>query len=95
VKAEEKRLVAEIAAAAVLATGKKVCGKCGDLKLVSEFWKRKTSLDGYYASCKQCIKDVRNRPDPEDEDRVSRWASGASDFDDLVQTRRLGRGDSR
>ena len=94
VKAAEIRLAAEIAAAVVMATGKKVCGKCGDLKLVSEFWKRKTSLDGYYASCKKCIKDVRNRPDPEDEERSSRWAVGASEFENLVQTRRLGRGES-
>ena len=91
-RAENKKarlLESKLAAAAVIATGLKTCKKCGNLKTVDAFWKRKTSLDGLYASCKVCIKAVRNRPDPEDEERVERWSSVASTFDELVKERMM------
>lgn len=34
----------------------KICSKCKDLKIVDDFFKRKTSADGYRNDCKACSK---------------------------------------
>ena len=86
-KREARILESQIAAAAVIATGLKSCKKCGNLKTVDSFWKRMSSLDGLYACCKACIKSVRNRPDPEDQERSERWAEKENKFDELVKER--------
>jgi hypothetical protein len=35
----------------------KECSKCEVVKNKEEFYKRKTSLDGYNGVCKSCLKD--------------------------------------
>lgn len=41
----------------------KVCIKCNEEKIVSEFYKRKNSVDGYRNDCKSCMNDrVINSP---------------------------------
>lgn len=37
----------------------KTCNKCGEVKSLDEFFKDKTKKDGYYYSCKMCIKQYR------------------------------------
>jgi len=32
----------------------KKCSKCGEVKSLSEFYKRKNSIDGYFHTCKKC-----------------------------------------
>lgn len=41
----------------------KICKKCGTEKPLSEFYKRKSTLDGYRNQCKKCSKeyDVLNK----------------------------------
>ena len=36
--------------------GMKICNKCGDQKLQTEYYKSKFTLDGLYVSCKSCHK---------------------------------------
>src|SRR3989304_3612584 len=40
---------------------KKVCSKCGEEKSVNEFWKKRTSKDGFSARCKSCIKETKTK----------------------------------
>jgi len=37
----------------------KICSKCGLEKDISEFYKRKDSIDGYHGVCKECNKKYR------------------------------------
>lgn len=39
--------------------GFKRCSKCGQIKPISEFYKRKSSKDGLYSYCKQCDKSMK------------------------------------
>ena len=39
--------------------GFKRCSKCGEIKPISEFYKRKSSKDGLQNNCKDCAKAVR------------------------------------
>ena len=41
----------------VVSLQSKVCSKCREVKLFSEFVKRKTSKDGYRSECKACKKE--------------------------------------
>jgi hypothetical protein len=38
----------------------KKCSKCGELKLVSEFYRDKSYKDGYRRQCKECSKKYYN-----------------------------------
>ena len=37
----------------------KRCSKCGQIKPISEFYKKKSSKDGLYSCCKQCHKSMK------------------------------------
>jgi len=51
----------------------KICNKCDELKEVSEFFKRKTSKDGYRNDCKVCANKLEfKRKDKRKEKRQSR-----------------------
>lgn len=40
---------------------KKQCGKCGEIKNIEEFYKRKRNKDGFYSDCKICIKKIQKK----------------------------------
>jgi len=39
---------------------KRVCAKCGEAKLITEFWKKKGNKDGLDTACRACIKKYNN-----------------------------------
>lgn len=39
--------------------GGKTCSKCGEWKALGDFKKDKSKRDGYYSSCKKCVKKYR------------------------------------
>lgn len=54
----------------------KTCSKCGDDKPLSEYYKDRSTKDGYKASCKTCNKLVRTRegaPKAKYYKREDRW----------------------
>lgn len=55
----------------------KHCSKCGELKPLNEYYKRKASLDGYHRQCKKCIiaqvsKHYFDNPEPAKQ-RSKKW----------------------
>ena len=40
---------------------KKQCGKCGEIKDTSEFYKDKTRKDGLRGNCKECMRKCWNK----------------------------------
>lgn len=50
-------------------TKSKVCTKCGEEKLLDEFWSSKRAKDGKLSKCKDCLKKWRN----EHADEIEKW----------------------
>lgn len=84
----KRREELEESARVALESGRKACVSCGEVKPLEAFWVRKKALDGRTRQCGDCINAVRNRPDPEDEERVSRWKMESSSFEDEVERMR-------
>jgi hypothetical protein len=71
--------------AAVLEAGEKPCKTCEVVHDLDDFYTSKSCLDGHMGSCKACTEKRRNRPDPEDEERASRWAARKASFERQLQ----------
>jgi hypothetical protein len=76
------------AAQQAVETGAKPCVTCGEVQPLDSFWKRTDRLDGHSSSCSACIGIRRNAPDPEDEERVSRWRAQEREFERLIEEAR-------
>ena len=53
-----------------VADGEKRCTKCGEAKLISEFYKRTISPDGVSPSCKKCMNNERKQYMEENPEKI-------------------------
>lgn len=51
----------------------KKCSKCGEEKLLCEFSKDKSKPDGYYSSCKECLKEYSKFYYSENKERINKY----------------------
>lgn len=82
------RVVRQAVAEAAMVAGEKRCGACEKVKPLDVFWKRDDRLDGRSTSCAACVNLKRNAPDPEDVERVDRWAAVAAETERMIEEAR-------
>ena len=69
------------------------CYKCGKIKSLDDFYKRKVNKNGYCGRCKKCDNILKNdwvkrNPEKVKSYEKKRWRSGKKRKDDLARTRK-------